>query len=640
MHRIDVFAVSLTCLLPLAIGTAVGFAGQEQLPRFRAGVNVIRIDATVLDRNDKPVRGLTAEEFSVFENGQPRRLVGFIEVVLPDTAAPSTPWLRDVVPDVVDNQTPEGRLLVLVMDDAMLPPDPAMLKASKEIARGAVERMGSADRMAVVFTRDNRNAQDFTADRTRLLQAIDRTSIGFMFTDGPLHRFFESSVATLRLVAQALQKLPHQRKAIIYVSIGVPSNADRVGMMSSASRLDATDGLLERIRDVLGHALSSSTAIYAFDPSGLGGLESFVASRPRTRVGDPERFRQFLREVADNTGGRATLQTNDYGPGLTRMFEETASYYLLGYESTAAPGDGSAFRRVEVKTSRPGTTVRARTGYFERRPTAPATRRNAPAPVDLAIADVLPHGDLPMQAMAVAFAIPARKEAAVAIVVGLRHDVPADALQQRVELVTGAFDHEGRQRGLQHQTARVHLRQGDHGEANYELLTRIDLKPGRYSLRIGAHNTVIDKSGSVFVNVDVPDFSRERLSLSGLLLTASSSPMAAPRDALHSVLPIVPSTLRHFDTQDRVSGFLRLYQGGKEPLQPVTIAVRLIDANGRIVSNSAEFIPGERFAPERSFDYSVPIVVSSLVPGAYLLEVEAEGLTVEPRRRQIRFHIR
>lgn len=639
MHRLEALGVSLMCFLAIAIGPGVRFAGQEQPPRFRAGVKVIQIDATVLDKNGKPVRGLTLEDFSVLENGRPQPLVGFTEVVLPDTAEPMTPWLRDVAPDVVDNQTPDGRLLVLVMDDAMLPPDAAMLRVSKEIARGAVERMGPADRMAVVFTRDNRNAQDFTADRARLLRAIERTSIGFIFTDGPSNHFYEASVATLRLVAQALQKVPHRRKAIIYVSIGVPSRSDRVGMLSSATGLGAMDGLLDRIRDVLGDALSSTTAIYSFDPSGIGGLESFAASRPKTRVGDPERFRQFLREVADNTGGRATLQTNDYGPGLTRMFEETASYYLLGYESTAPPDDG-AFRRVEVKTSRPGTTVRARTGYFERRPEATARRLNAPAPVDLAIADVIPRGDLAMQAMAAPFALPGRSEAAVAIVVGLRHDVPADALEQRVELVTGAFDHDGRQRGVQHLSARLRLRRAEQGAANYELLTRIDLKPGRYSLRIGAHNTVIDKSGSVFINVDVPDFSRERLSLSGLLLTASSSPMAAPTDALHGVLPIAPSTLRHFDAQDRVSVFVRVYQGGKESLQTVAMGVRLTDAEGRTVTSSTESIPGERFAPARAFDYSVPMVVSSLAPGAYLLEVEARASISEPGRRQIRFHMR
>lgn len=105
-------------------------------------------------------------------------------------------------------------------------------------------------------------------------------------------------------------------------------------------------------------------------------------------------------------------------------------------------------------------------------------------------------------------------------------------------------------------------------------------------------------------------------------------------------MPVVPSTLRHFCTEDHVSGFLRVYQGGKESLQPVTVAVRLTDANGRIVTNSVEFIPGERFAPTRAFDYSVPILVSSLVPGEYLIEVEAKQSTVEPCRRQIRFHIR
>jgi VWFA-related protein len=635
MRQASTYVRLLLSIVPFVLGTDVGIARQEQPSRFRGGVNVVQIDATVLDRNDNPVRGLTAEDFSLFENGRLQRLVGFTEVVLPDAVGPSAPWLSDIPSDVVDNQAAEGRLLVLVMDDAMLPPDAAMLKASKEIARQAVERMGPADRMAVVFTRDNRDAQDFTADRARLLRAIDRTTIGFMFAGGPSHHFFEASIATLRLVAEALKKVPHRRKAIIYVSIGVPSSAERLGTMSRR-----TDVLLDGVRDLLGHALSSSTAIYAFDPSGLDGLDSFATSRPRARVGDPERYRDFLREVSDNTGGHATVQTNDYTLGLRRMFEQTASYYLLSYEADLSPDDGK-FRRVEIKTNRPDTNVRARSGYVARgiKSVSPP-RRNAPTAVDLAIADVIPRGDLAMQAMAAPFAASAKREAAIAIVIGLRHDVPMQALQQRVELVTAVFDHEGRQHASQRQTAQLRLARTDDGEANYELLTRIDVKPGRYSLRIGAHNTVIDKSGSVFVDVDVPDFSNEQLSLSGLLLAASSSPMAAPRDALQPIVPIVPSALRHFARQDRVSGFLRVYQGGKGEVQPVTMTTRVSDERGRPVIDRTDVIASEAFTAARSVDVQVPIPVAALGPGRYLLEVEARAANVEPRRRVLKFQLR
>jgi len=626
-------------LLVLAASALV--AAQEQPPRFRTGINVIQIDATVLDRDGKPVRGLTESEFTVLENGRPQRLIGLSEVVLPDPVEPSTPWLRDVVPDVADNQGPEGRLLVLVLDDAMLPPDPAILKASKDIARGAIERMGPADRMAVVFTRDNRNAQDFTADRSKLQNAIERTSIGFMFAAGtPSRHFYEASIGTLRLVAEALRKVPYRRKAIVYVSVGVPVDYDRVGRESLRGIGDTSisGGLLDRVRDVFGQALWSNTAIYSFDPSGLGGLEAFAATRPKVQIGDPRRFRWFLEDVAENTGGRATLQTNGYGHGLNRMFEETSSYYLLGYESTSDPDDGK-FRRVEVRTSRAGASVRARTGYFARRDRDERRKRDASPSTTLAIADVIPRSDLPIQAVAAPFAVSGAKDAAIAIVVRLRHGGPQTGLQQQVELLVAAFDHDGRQRRSQSQSVGVRLREGEHTETTYELLTRIDLRPGRYSVRIGAHNTAIDKSGSVFVDIDVPDFSNEPLSLSGLLVTASSSPTAAPKDALQPIVPVVPSTQREFARQDRVSGFLRIYQGGKSPLQPVSMAVRLLDATGRIVSQRTESISSDRFIVGRAFDYPVPIDVSALPTGAYLLEVEAQTSMVKAQRRQVRFEV-
>jgi hypothetical protein len=120
-----------------------------------------------------------------------------------------------------------------------------------------------------------------------------------------------------------------------------------------------------------------------------------------------------------------------------------------------------------------------------------------------------------MQAVAAPFAVAGAKDAAVAIVVRLRHGVPPTAVRHQVELLVAAFDHDGRERRSQSQNVGSRLREGEHTETTYELLTRIDLRPGRYTVRIGAHNTAIDKSGSVFVDIDVPDFSKIRCRCQG-----------------------------------------------------------------------------------------------------------------------------
>ena len=55
--------------------------------------------------------------------------------------------------------------------------------------------------------------------------------------------------------------------------------------------------------------------------------------------------------VADNTGGRAIVATNDFTPGIRRIFTENSSYYLLAYQPTHADEDGT-FRRIAVKVQR------------------------------------------------------------------------------------------------------------------------------------------------------------------------------------------------------------------------------------------------------------------------------------------------
>ena len=87
--------------------------------------------------------------------------------------------MRDIAPDVKRNtDIVDSRLVVIVMDDATIPFDLAMIKSAREIGRLAIERLGPNDLACIVFTRDNRNAQEFTDDRARLLKAIDAFESG------------------------------------------------------------------------------------------------------------------------------------------------------------------------------------------------------------------------------------------------------------------------------------------------------------------------------------------------------------------------------------------------------------------------------------------------------------------------------
>ncbi len=165
----------LAAFVALWIAAAAGDARQApaQPPRFRSGVEVVELDVSAIDKEGRPVRGLTAADFTVLEDGQPQSIVQFAAVDIPDPPPAPTAWVRDVVPEVQDNIVADRRLFVILLDDARSPANPLIVKSTKAMARSLVNQLGPSDLAAVVFTSHNSHAQDFTSDRPRLLAAID-----------------------------------------------------------------------------------------------------------------------------------------------------------------------------------------------------------------------------------------------------------------------------------------------------------------------------------------------------------------------------------------------------------------------------------------------------------------------------------
>jgi hypothetical protein len=92
-----------------------------QLPlRFRAGVDLVQLDVTVLDATGQPARGLTPGDFTLSEDNATQRIAAFAEVQVPD-AADGPSWMHEVATDVKGNTAWDGRLLLLLLDDAMTP---------------------------------------------------------------------------------------------------------------------------------------------------------------------------------------------------------------------------------------------------------------------------------------------------------------------------------------------------------------------------------------------------------------------------------------------------------------------------------------------------------------------------------------
>jgi VWFA-related protein len=599
----------------------------QGMPRFSASVDLIEVDVSVLDRNRQPVRGLVPADFTILENGVRQTIAAFSEVFVPEPLSQPAAWMRTATADVQVNTAAGSRLFVLVLDDAMIPQTPRLVTSVKDIGRQIVERLGPADLASVVYTMDGRKAQEFTGDRARLLAAIERFTPGFGGGD-----LFEGySVGTVRKVAEYLAAVPQRRKALIYVSTGVALDLEALGpaqVGTFGDRGGQAGRLKQEMTDIFRYAQRANVNVYPIDPRGLAGFDE-------EPIG-PNLAREYLFTLAANTGGFALANNNEFATGVTQMFRENGSYYLIGYESTDPKMDGK-FRSLEVRVHRPDVVVRARTGHTPVRAEAEGDVRR-PSPLAKAISGLVPVTDMAMRVMTAPFAVAGKNEAAVAIVIGLRQPAPDVRSFDDVDLVVRAFDTQGRARGVQAYKSRLTLRPAPDPEAKYEVLTRMDLAPGRYQLRIGVHSSLHGKSGSIFHDLDVPDFRREPISLSGVVLSATPPVASAGRERISPLLPIAPTTQREF-IGHQSTAFLRAYQGGNGKLAPVRLVARILDAQDAVVFESVETLTPERFDKARAASYQLDVPFGHLRPGPHLLSFIASIGNRAPIHRDVPFRV-
>ncbi len=294
--------------------------------------------------------------------------------------------------------------------------------------------------------------------------------------------------------------------------------------------------------------------------------------------------------------------------------------------------------------NRPGVIVRARNSHIE--PTRAAAEKAAttspqPAPAEAALTGLVPVSDIALQVQAVPFAKAGGNQAEVAIVVQGSQSIPkgSTATTDNVEVLIHAYDMQARSRASERLNLRLSTRPGLAEDVRYSVLSRLTLEPGRYQLRLAARSAGLGRSGSVYCDLDVPDFSKAALLLSGVMLEVTPSISAAPKGRLSSLIPIVPTVQRDFVAGDQVGAFLRVYQGGKGPLEPVVVMTRVIDGRDNDVFSKTETLGQDRFGPTRAADYRLTLPVANLPRGPYLLSITAtRGMLTA--RREVRITLR
>lgn len=645
----------VTCAVGVVVLTA-GLAGQDRPETpppavFRAGVDVVDVDVSVLDRHRLPVRGLTASDFTILEDGKPRPVTAFAEVSLPPREMPPARWMADVAPDVQANDVSrEGRLLVILMDRSI---GLEHHGDAVRIAEAAVDQLRPGDLAAVAFSTFG-IPQNFTSDRARLLAAIRRPAASLPAGDpgSPGECYCGAcSLETVSRIAEALLPVRQRRKVLFYVGANIAiQSGGRCGGVIAAERDRAIRALQ-----------AANVTVYTFDPSGLPTLLANASasspSQARPQIANLIR-RGNLEILPGHTGGRLIADPIRATEQVSDVFRESDAYYVMGF-SPASAGTRPRFHDIRVKVSRPDVTVQARRGYYGPGPTTPVAdpkpkkpdTRTASAPpvsaaLQSAIAGLWPRTDVFLSMTAVPIAAPDLRSAVIAMVLHVREALDDDRssgeatdaapIASPVNVLAGAFDRNGRalETSSATMTVRQNVRPGKPLE--YEVVSRLAVPPGRYEVRAAVEDARRGRTGSVYGYVDVPDYAKAPVSMSGILLEADPPRVPEAAAAFADLVPVRPTAQRAFAPADRVTAFTRIYQGVSRAMMPGYVTAEIRDDRDTSVFHSESRVLPAQFGASRGMDFSVELPVARLRPGEYVLTIEARHGN-ERAERQTRF---
>jgi hypothetical protein len=407
-------------------------------------------------------------------------------------------------------------------------------------------------------------------------------------------------------------------------------NEDRAAFFSQAEML----GELRRVYDA---ANRQNTAIYALDPRGLAPFEHDINEGVglRTDAAMLRSTQDSLRVLADETDGRAIINSNDLARGLRQVVRDTSVYYLLGYNSSRAPQDGK-FHEIKVRVNRPGVQVRHRKGYWALTVEETARALEPPKPAmprefDAALASIT-GGRLPSQPQVVrTWFGTARGENGKTRVTfvwepmprqhGVKSEEPA-----RVSLTALAPDGSAYFRGRV-PDVRFASATEPSGEATGSTPPRtpsqvvFDADPGRIQLRYqveDARSSVIDTDVREFT---VPDLTTPQVQLSTPHVLRART--VKEFREMNTDAAAAPTAAREFRRTDRLIIRFDAYAPGTE--RPA-VSARLLNRTGQPMLD----IPVADSSAGFSHQLDVPL--AGIAAAEYVIEILAKGDSGEAKQ--------
>ncbi len=537
----------------LAVVLVVACSAAGQTPTFTTNSNLVIVDVTIKDKSGKPIEGLKPEDFTVLEDNKAQKISVFeYQRITMESEPPPTLTLDDQLklPEdpktTITSSTPgriqfhDKRLLVFFFDFSSMG-IPEQLRAQDASFDYLKKHITKDDMVAVLFFSGTGNPlvlSDFTSDRDVLDTVIKGLPIGedadlagladtgdpngqdtgaaFVADETEFNIFnTDQKLAAIEKAAKMLSSFA-EKKALVYFSSGV----SKTGVENQA-QLEAS----------INAAVKANLAIYPIDARGLmadppGGDASKAASRgtgifngsaynsQRASINDSQ---ETLYTLAEETGGKAFLDSNDITAGITQAQEGMGSYYLLGYYSSNNAKDGK-YRRITVKLNNKiaGAKLEHRPGYYADKVWAKLNSQDKDQQLKEALAAGDPDTDLPL-----ALQIDYFRVGPTAYFVPVSIKIPGSvvALAAKGGASVTQFDFLGQIQDERHATVgnvrdfiRIQLDQDKAltaGRKRFQYDAGFTLEPGKYQMKFVVRENITGKMGTFQTKFTVPDLSAD-----------------------------------------------------------------------------------------------------------------------------------
>lgn len=411
-----VFRISTIRVLPALALAAIAVSARNvpQGPTISVSTRLVQVGVIARDKNG-PVADLTKEDFVILDRGKPQQISVFSVESTGSVQQPAQPLPQNTFSDLpqygaaiprsvtivlLDNlNTLYGSAATIYEDSPRWMEDHALANAKAHLLE-YLKNLGPQDRVALYGLSDTLHVLcDFTSDRSQLLAIVQkydarsRTSRevvepgGTHLPDQPSGgvpppidadrmRLAENAnasraaitLAALQAIADHVANIPG-RKNLVWLSANLPFSAEAMAAILRPAQIAAYPvdgrGLLSR---------SSLTQENDTPMDDIGLPSEMNQAHSSADSGQPTGI-DAMQRLADLTGGRAFVNTNDLTGAIREAVADGTVLYSLGFYMDAHSADGK-FHELKVQVRREGLTIRYPKGYLASKDIPPTKDQN------------------------------------------------------------------------------------------------------------------------------------------------------------------------------------------------------------------------------------------------------------------------